>query len=142
MLIKKHCFMGKNSLPFLELRVILSINKTGKQFGKYLHSDTYSGCVCSQIPGEGDFRYLENELYKYITGIVQSYNHKVLAINGVEDHVHLFFGMRPTQSLSDLMKAVKENSSLWINKQGLVKNKFNWQGGYGAFAYSKSSVKM
>lgn len=83
----------------------------------------------------------KNELYKYITGIVQSYNHKVLAINGVEDHVHLFFGMRPTQSLSDLMKAVKENSSLWINKQGLVKNKFNWQGGYGAFAYSKSSVK-
>jgi putative transposase len=50
----------------------------------------------------------QEELYKYITGIVQNNNHKVLQINGMPDHVHLFFGMRPSQSLSDLMKVVKE----------------------------------
>ena len=32
-----------------------------------------------------------NELYKYITGIVQNHNHKMLQINGMPDHVHIFF---------------------------------------------------
>lgn len=58
----------------------------------------------------------KNELYKYITGIVQNYNHKVLQINGMPDHIHILFGMRPTQSLSDLMKQLKQDSSKWINK--------------------------
>jgi len=44
-----------------------------------------------------------DELYKYITGIIQNYDHKLLKINGMSDHVHAFFGMRPKQSLSDLM---------------------------------------
>jgi REP element-mobilizing transposase RayT len=61
------------------------------------------------------------ELYKYITGIVQNNNHKVLQINGMPDHVHLFFGMRPSQSLSDLMKVVKGDSSEWINKKKFTK---------------------
>jgi REP element-mobilizing transposase RayT len=59
----------------------------------------------------------KDELYKYITGIVQSGNHKMLAINGMPDHVHIFFGMRPTESLSDLMQRVKANSAKWINKR-------------------------
>ena len=42
-------------------------------------------------------------LYAYITGIIQNQNHKVLAINGMPDHVHILFGMNPVQSLSDLM---------------------------------------
>ena len=46
----------------------------------------------------------KDQLYKYITGIVQNYDHKVLAINGMPDHVHLFFGFRPAQSLADLMR--------------------------------------
>lgn len=54
------------------------------------------------------------DLLKYMTGIVQNYGHKVLQINGMYDHVHLFFGMRPTQSLSKLMQQVKEDSSKWI----------------------------
>ncbi len=82
----------------------------------------------------------KNELYKYITGIIQNYGHKVLQINGMPDHIHLFFGMRPTQSLSDLMKQVKQDSSKWINTNGLVTGKFSWQEGYGAFSYSKSHV--
>ena len=83
----------------------------------------------------------KDELYKYITGIIQNHNHKVLAINGMPDHVHKLFGMRPTQSLSDLMQDIKGDSSKWINSNGFVRGKFSWQEGYGAFSYSKSDVK-
>jgi putative transposase len=82
----------------------------------------------------------KDELYKYITGIIQSYDHKVLQINGMPDHIHIFFGMRPTQSLSDLMKQLKQDSSKWINTKRLINGKFSWQAGYGAFSYSKSQV--
>ena len=53
----------------------------------------------------------KNEVFQYITGIIQNHGHKVLAINGMPDHVHVFFGMRPTQSLSDLMQDIKGDSS-------------------------------
>jgi putative transposase len=82
----------------------------------------------------------KDELYKYITGIIQGYDHKLLAINGMPDHVHVFFGMRPVQSLSDLMQDIKAGSSKWINDRGLVKGRFEWQQGFGAFSYSKSQV--
>jgi len=85
-------------------------------------------------------RSWEEELYRYITGIVQNHGHKVLAINGMPDHVHLFFGMRPSQSLSDLMQVVKGDSSKWINSKKFVPGRFSWQEGYGAFSYSKSHV--
>lgn len=82
----------------------------------------------------------KDELYKYITGIIQSYDHKVLQINGMPDHIHIFFWMRPSQSLSDLMKQLKQDSSKWINTNGFADGKFSWQAGYGAFSYSKSDV--
>lgn len=82
----------------------------------------------------------KDELYKYITGIIQNHNHKVLQINGVSDHIHILFGMRPTQSISDLLKQVKHDSSEWINTRGFVNRKFSWQSGYGAFSYSKPDV--
>ncbi len=84
----------------------------------------------------------KNELYKYITGIIQNNRHKVLQINGMSDHIHILFGMRPTQSLSDLVKLIKGKSSQWINEKGYVKGNFSWQSGFGAFAYSKSHVPM
>lgn len=80
----------------------------------------------------------QEQLYGYITGIVQQYGHKVLAINGMPDHVHLFFGMRPTQALSELMKQVKGGSAKWINENKLALGRFAWQEGYGAFSYSRS----
>ena len=83
----------------------------------------------------------KQELYLYISGIVESNGHKLLAINGMPDHIHIFIGMRPTQSVSDLLQDIKRNSSLWINKRGFVNGKFEWQEGYGAFSYSKSHVK-
>lgn len=82
----------------------------------------------------------KNELYKYISGIIQNQNHKLLAINGMPDHVHVLFGMRPNQSLSDLLQDIKGSSSKWINEKKLVKGKFSWQEGYGAFSYSKSQL--
>jgi len=79
-------------------------------------------------------------LHQYMTGIVQGQGHKLLAIGGVSDHVHLVFGMRPTQSLSDLMQDIKGGSSAWINQQRLVDGRFSWQEGYGAFSYTRSDV--
>jgi REP element-mobilizing transposase RayT len=79
-------------------------------------------------------------LYKYITGIVHNSNHKLLSIGGMSDHVHLLFGMRPAQSLSDLMQDIKSGSSKWINDKRLVAGNFAWQEGYGAFSYSKSQL--
>lgn len=80
----------------------------------------------------------KNELFQYITGIIQNHGHKVLAINGMPDHLHVFFGMRPTQSLSDLIQDVKGDSSKWINKKGFIAGRFSWQEGFGGFSYSKS----
>jgi putative transposase len=82
----------------------------------------------------------KDELYKYMTGIIQNHEHKVLTINGMPDHIHIFFGMRPVQSLSDLMQDIKGDSSLWINKKGFVKSRFSWQQGFGAFSYSMSHL--
>ena len=83
----------------------------------------------------------KDELYKYITGIVQQNKHKLISINGMSDHIHILIGMRPHQSISDLMQDVKGNSSKWINEKKLVKGKFEWQEGYGAFSYDKSQMK-
>ena len=82
----------------------------------------------------------KDELYKYITGIIQTHDHKLLAINGMPDHLHVFFGMRPIQSLSDLMQDMKGSSSKWLNEKKFIKEKFEWQEGYGAFSYSKSQA--
>ena len=83
----------------------------------------------------------KDELYKYITGIIQDNKHKLICINGMPDHLHIFIGLRPTQSVSDLLKDIKGSSSKWINERGFVKGKFEWQEGYGAFSYSKSQVR-
>lgn len=71
----------------------------------------------------------EERLHKYITGIVQNNGHKLLAINSASDHLHLFIGLNPNQSLSELMRLVKGDSSEFINKQKLIKRKFSWQDG-------------
>lgn len=82
----------------------------------------------------------KDELYKYITGIIKENSHRPLIINGTEDHVHLLFGFRPVQSLSELMQDIKGSSSKWINQKKLVHGRFSWQEGYGAFSYSKSQL--
>ena len=83
----------------------------------------------------------KDELYKYITGIVQKQKHKLIAMNGMPDHVHILVGLHPSQSISELLQDIKGSSSKWINEKGFVKGKFEWQAGYGAFSYSKSHLK-
>lgn len=78
---------------------------------------------------------------KYITGIVQNFGHKLLAVYFMPDHTHLFVGIKPDQSMSDLMREVKSKSTEFINKEKLTKDKFSWQEGYGAFSYSHSHVQ-
>ena len=82
----------------------------------------------------------EEELKMYITGIVQHNKHKMIAINGMPDHLHVFVGLHPTQSISDLMQMVKGDSSTWINNNRLTKGRFSWQDSYGAFSYSRSQI--
>ena len=81
------------------------------------------------------------DLYRYITGIVQRQEHKMLAINGMSDHVHVFIGLNPKQSISDLMQDIKGDSSKWINDNRLTMGRFAWQTGYGAFSYGHSQIE-
>jgi putative transposase len=82
----------------------------------------------------------KDELYKFITGIVRNQGQKLLAINGVADHVHILLNIQPNIALSDLVRVIKANSSRWINEKRLVHGKFQWQEGFGAFSYSLSQL--
>jgi REP element-mobilizing transposase RayT len=82
----------------------------------------------------------KTSLYKYITGIVEARQHKMIAINGMSDHLHMLVGFRTTQSIADLMQDVKADSSQWINANRFCGSRFEWQAGYGVFSYSKSQV--
>lgn len=84
----------------------------------------------------------KEDLHKYITGIFQQNNHKMLQINSMPDHIHILIGMRPTQSISSLVQNVKTESSKWIKDQKFCTAPFAWQEGYGAFSYSKSHVPV
>jgi putative transposase len=84
----------------------------------------------------------KEHLHQYITGIFQENKHKMLQINSVPDHIHIFVGMRPHQSVSSLIQNVKTESSKWIKAQNLCSYPFAWQQGYGAFSYSKSKFPM
>ena len=83
---------------------------------------------------------IREELHKYITGIVQNRNQKMLAILCMPDHTHILVGMKPDISVSDLTRDIKAISSKFINDNRLLKGKFNWQIGFGAFSYSKSQI--
>ena len=82
----------------------------------------------------------KEELYQYITGIVQNNGHKMLRINGMPDHVHIFIGYKPTQTIPELVETIKTDSDHFIKRQRFCKFKFNWQSGYGAFSYSHSQI--
>lgn len=84
----------------------------------------------------------KDELYKYITGIVQAQKHKMIIINGMPDHIHILIGMRPSQSVSELLQDIKGSSSKWINERLFISGRFQWQKGYGAFSYSKKELPI
>ncbi len=82
----------------------------------------------------------EEELYKYITGIVRNKEQKMLAINGMPDHLHFFIGMKPSCCLSDLVREIKKSSNDFIKEKKFSKLKFQWQEGYGAFSYNHTNL--
>ena len=82
----------------------------------------------------------KEELYKYITGIVTKQCQKLIAINGMSDHVHILIGLQPAMALADLVRDIKSDSATFINKRKLVHGRFNWQEGYGAFSYGRSQL--
>lgn len=82
----------------------------------------------------------EEELYKYISGIIRNKEQKLLAINGMPDHIHILIGMRPSCCLSDLVREIKKSSNDFVNEKKFSKFKFQWQEGYGAFSYSHSAL--
>ena len=82
----------------------------------------------------------DDELQKYIAGIVAGQKQKLIAINNMPDHLHLLVGLKPDMALSDLMRDVKAGSSKFINEKRWAKGRFSWQEGFGAFSYSRSQL--
>jgi putative transposase len=83
---------------------------------------------------------LKEEVYKYITGIVRNKKQKLIAINGMSDHVHILIGLKPAMALADLVRDIKADSSDFINRKKWVRGRFSWQEGYGAFSYGHSQL--
>ena len=84
----------------------------------------------------------KEELHKYITGIVRNKGQKLIAINGMADHLHILIGLRPAMALAELVRDIKSDSSDWVNRRKLARGKFAWQEGYGAFSYGHSQLDM
>jgi len=96
--------------------------------------------VVFSVKGRENFllNTFRDDLFKYISGILNKLEQYPLAVNGYKDHVHLFFEIQPTKSLSEIIRVVKSNSSKWINEENFIRGKFSWQEGYGGFSYSRS----
>jgi putative transposase len=82
----------------------------------------------------------EDRLHQYITGIVQTRGHKMLAIGGMPDHVHIFIGQKPSEAISDLVREIKTQTNEFVKTERLSPFKFDWQNGYGAFSHSRSQI--
>ncbi len=80
------------------------------------------------------------ETERYMTGILQNRKHKLLAIYLMPDHAHILIGQNPNISLSATMDVLKTESTNFINENGFIPFKFQWQNGYGAFSHSRSEL--
>ncbi len=109
-------------------------------------ADTYSQIYIHIIFAVQKRQYLlqkpwQQEIYKYITEIISSKGQKLIAINGMEDHIHIFVGLKPDFRVSDLVRDIKNNSTKFINSKNWLPFNFAWQKGYGAFSHSHSQVE-
>ena len=82
----------------------------------------------------------KEELHKYITSLIQARGAKLLAINCMPDHIHIFIGFKPTILISDFVKEIKVQSNEFINSKDWIRGRFQWQEGYGVFSYSQSHI--
>lgn len=82
----------------------------------------------------------KTRLYEYIGGTIRGLGGILLAINGIEDHVHVLAKLRPDKALSDVLRDLKSNSSGWMHDVFPDETHFSWQRGYGAFTVSASQI--
>ena len=82
----------------------------------------------------------KERLHKYMTGIIQNQGHKLISINTMPNHAHIFIGMKPDVALSDLVRDIKRDSTNFVNNEIKMRGKFGWQEGFGAFSYSHSQI--
>ena len=82
----------------------------------------------------------KEEIHKYMAGIVRNQGQKLIAINTMPDHAHLLMGLKPNMPLSDLVRDVKSDSSVFINGKGWIRGKFRWQEGFGGFSCGQSQL--
>jgi putative transposase len=83
---------------------------------------------------------LQDELYRYIGGIIRSEGGIILEIGGINDHIHLLTKFKPTKTISEMLACIKANSSKWANENKMKMQKFGWQEGYAAFSVSESQA--
>lgn len=82
----------------------------------------------------------QKEVFSFMAGLINSMGHKSYAVNGMSDHVHIFMSFDPKHSPSETIKEIKRSSTNFINSKNWFRGKFQWQGGYGCFSYSKSHI--
>jgi REP element-mobilizing transposase RayT len=81
-----------------------------------------------------------SQLFGVVGNLINEAGCKTILVNGVEDHVHCLFGLKPVVSVSELMKTIKDKSSKYVNDHQLTTHRFEWQKGYGIFSYRKSDL--
>lgn len=127
------CSSGTPAISLYLLYILFMANTYTQLHIQFVFAVKYRAAL---IQGEWKGR-----LHQYMTGIFQSNDHKLLQINSMPDHIHIFIGLRPNQSISSLIQNVKTESSKWIKTENFCRSPFAWQEGYGAFSYSKSHVQ-
>ncbi|HEX9943262.1 MAG TPA: IS200/IS605 family transposase [Thermoanaerobaculia bacterium] len=80
------------------------------------------------------------ELHPYLAVVLRGHECPPLQVGGVEDHVHLLFGLSRTRTVAQVVETVKTSSSKWIKTKGKDFAEFHWQAGYGAFSVSQSNA--
>ena len=61
-------------------------------------------------------------------------------LNCVEDHIHLLVSLGTEQTIAKIAMLIKGESSFWVNKEKLTKQKFEWQDEYIALSVSESAI--
>jgi putative transposase len=81
------------------------------------------------------------EVFEYMAGIIRNKGQKPIIVGGVSNHIHILVSMRPSTSISTLVRDIKNNSSNFINQKDWLSEKFSWQNGFGAFSYGNSQIE-
>jgi len=82
----------------------------------------------------------EEELYKYIIGIIKKLDQFPIRVNGMPDHIHIAARLKPSIAPSEFVRKVKANSSKWINANSFLDSQFAWQKGGATFSISHTHL--